>query len=103
LLEINIPFPVIFDIYNYYFDSQDSDWQSGEAKFHLLCVIYHLLSMWIQFLLSPRRTIYDIQQFETRRVNNAIDKYISELTTPSQEVQTLKESFKVLARSIFKK
>jgi len=101
--DIQVSTLVMFDLYNFYFDAKDSFWQAVHAQFHLLCVIYRLLSTWIDFIYSSYASPYDIKQFETRRIDVALDKYISALLPyKTQETETLTNSFKNLKQKVNK-
>jgi hypothetical protein len=44
LLDIGVNFALIFEVYNYIFDSKGGFWLQPEAQLHLLAVMHELLS-----------------------------------------------------------
>jgi uncharacterized protein YihD (DUF1040 family) len=54
-------------------------WQTKEAHLHLLEVILKLMKAWAGFIKSPEATTYDVKQFETKKVEEAVNKFITEL------------------------
>ncbi|XP_031566645.1 nuclear pore complex protein Nup155-like [Actinia tenebrosa] len=96
MLEIGIPFPVLHGVYDRLFKAKDPCWQAIDKPLHILDVLYHLLSRFVELpsLIAP----YDRPAFTTA-LHDACATYLVELESicsRDRTVQTTLAKFKAL-------
>lgn len=103
--KVGVSFATLFEIYNCFFDSRDSFWNTGSdvtsKQLHLLRVLHWLVAEWIAFRFSSRATTLDTTKFRSMKVDSHLDKYIMALDTiPGAEAARCRAAFEQLVGNL---
>ncbi|KAJ3262351.1 hypothetical protein HK103_002792 [Boothiomyces macroporosus] len=101
LLDVKIPFNLLFQVYQSIYESKLPPWSSNEAIAFLIHNILKLVQTWFDYIRSPATGFYERDEFPAREIDEVLSKYLSNLPMDNKSLSNEIQKLQSRLRSAF--
>jgi len=89
LLDVNVPFDILFNVFNDIFEAKPLPFQDPVALTLLISDIEYLVAKWMDYFLKPTTSPFERANFPTRIINESLRKCLS--AVPPGEIELVEK------------